>query len=243
MMATQEVEFWVNTGSISVLLLSTIVFLFLALRIKMKNSDTSYYEYLFILAMIFASFASISGLLFRIPYIIDSIPEQNIWLYGSFFYYLFNYISLCFLFSCSIAIYKGDKTYKMALFSLLGIIFIIFGYISDAFGYGIHVNAIEGLANIEMTFLGFVLVLGVIILLIVLNVVTYFLIWKKTKNQGAFMMFIGMIIFVFAAAIGGFSDIIHGDVARYLDPVGYVLVLVGITLIAFGFYSNSESST
>ncbi len=127
MMATQEVEFWVNTGSISVLLLSTIVFLFLAFRIKMKNADTSYYEYLFIFAMLFASLASSSGFLFRIPYIVDSIPEQNVWLYGSFFYYLFNYLSLCFLFSCSIAIYKDDDSYKGALLTVFGVVFIISG--------------------------------------------------------------------------------------------------------------------
>ncbi len=91
-----------------------------------------------------------------------------------------------------------------------------------------------------MTFLGLVLVLGVIILLILLNVISYFLIWVKTRNRGALMMFFGMIIFVFAAAIGGFSDLIQGNLARYLDPVGYVLVLVGISLIALGFSTNSD---
>ena len=191
--------------------------------------------------MLSAGLASGSAFLFRIPYIIDSIPSQNVWLYGSFLYYYFNYIALCFLFSCSVAIYKGGNKYKNSLISLFGSIFIVLGYISDFLGYGTHVSTIDGFSNVEMTIIGFILVLGVIVLLIACNVISYFLIWRSTHNHGALMMFLGMIIFVFAALIGGFSDIIQGDVSRYFDPVGYVLVLIDISLIALGFYSHSES--
>jgi hypothetical protein len=56
-------------------------------------------------------------------------------------------------------------------------------------------------------------------------------------------MFIGMIFFLLAAVVGGFFNIIEGDFARYLDSVGYVVILFGISLIAFGFSSNTSPDT
>lgn len=238
-----DIELIVNLSSFVVLELSGLVLLWTTIQILNKNPDREYYEITFIVGLLSAGIGSILAGIFRLPYIIDpNNPNLDIWLNGSYVYYLLSGLALTFLLASGLAIYSGKKGFKWGFLGLFAVIPLTYAYYFSPIFNGVIVEAEPGKANTEMTLLGMALVFGVLAILVLAGVVIYFLIWWETKNFGTQMMFYGMILFLLASFIGGFSDII-GELGRLTDPIGYFFILFGLLTIAYGFYTNLRAST
>ena len=127
----------------------------------------------------------------------------------------------------------------MVFISLIAIVPITAAYwiLPDA------VSAPPGQANTETTLMGAVLVYGTLLALILLTTLLFFMVYYETKLSKVINMILGMGVVTIAAVIGGFSDINIGDIARFLDVVGYIGVLIGIVLIYTGFTGTTEPKT
>lgn len=228
-------EALLNSINTSLLLISAIILFILSYNL-FKRKEREYYETTFGLGLFIGGISSLQCGFFRAFYIFYTEgPMVETWKLSSYFYYSLMSITLTLLFCGGLAIMRGKREYKLGFILLILVIPISIGYwfVEDA------ITITAGLADTQMDINGVILVFGTLGLQILIVAFVYFYMYNMTKNKGALNMFLGMIILLLSAGIGGLTDY-FGDIGRIFDSLGYLGVLFGLLLIVNGF-RGSES--
>lgn len=224
-------DYLINVACTITLFISGVILFILARKTMSKDGNTEYYVKSFSLGLLSAGAGNVLGAIFRVPYILANEGDQvEFWFFGSYFFYILMAIALALMLSSGLAILINKKAFYTGFISLLSTIPITIAYLLPN-----DVNAVPGRADMEMSAIGAVLVFIPIAIPLIAAVITYFIIYYQTRNYGSKMMFIGLILVLLAAVNGSVSDIIVGDIGRYLDPFSYIFILLGLAMIYIGF--------
>lgn len=225
-----EMDFLADLLSAVIMLFASVVLIIIAKKVYPKDKK-SVIELNFSAGALTASIASIVVTIFHIPYLIGSTVTYPYWNYGSYLYYIFMALTLTFMISCGIGIKLGTKKTKFGYYYLITILSITIAYLSPDLVWIVDVSQ----ANMEMSFLGVLLIFGMLLLGLIISILIFFSIYRETRNYGSKMMSIGIFIVTIGALAGGLGDFIGGDISYLLDPLSFLGVFVGIVVVYIGF--------
>lgn len=225
-----DIDFLADFLSALVMLISSIVFFLIAKKVYPKDKK-NLIELNFSAGALTASFASIFVTIFHIPYLLEGTVTFSYWHIGSYLYYIFMALTLTFMISCGIGIKYGPERTKLGYLYFISIISITLAYLSSDLVWVVDVNQ----ANMEMSFVGLLLIFGMLLLGLIITSIIFLLIYQETRNYGSKMMSIGTLIITMGALSGGLGDFIGGDISYFLDPLSFLAVLIGIVVVYIGF--------